>query len=107
MPVANSPPDNSAMRRHCKVAGGCSGRKKHKFKNGCFNMKTKASALLAFLLFALQSSLFGQATGDCYDIHCPSKIFSPCEGPWGAHVTYSVTTSNRCDPALPPTVTYS
>src|SRR6266404_839948 len=71
-------------------------------------MKTKASALFLMALFLLATrSLFGQVAGDCYDYQCPSKIFAPCEGAWGARVWYSVTASTRCNPTVLPTVTYS
>ena len=71
-------------------------------------MKVKTSFLLlvALLLCALQFPLHAQ-NPDCYDIQCPSKVFAPCEGVYGAHAWFSVTASNRCNPAQPPTIQYS
>src|SRR5437764_12787599 len=69
-------------------------------------MKAKISA--AFLMAVLLlGALSLRAQSDCYSIQCPSKIFAPCEGVYGAHVSFSVTVSNLCDPSAPPTVTYS
>jgi len=72
-------------------------------------MKAKTSAALfaAFVFVATQFSLLGQPT-DCYNIVCPSKIFAPCEGVYGAHAWFSVAATNTCDPTLAPIpVTYS
>src|SRR5437773_1707072 len=67
--------------------------------------KTSAAFFTALLLLGMQFPLAAQT--DCYNIQCPSKIFAPCEGAYGAHVYFSVTASNICDPANPPTITYS
>lgn len=61
--------------------------------------------LAAWLWQALPHLACGQAS--CYSVNCPQVINAPCEGPWGAHVTFSVTSSNICNPSSPPTVTYS
>ncbi|HMC26375.1 MAG TPA: hypothetical protein VKM56_01135, partial [Verrucomicrobiae bacterium] len=68
--------------------------------------KTSSALFVAVLLLAGQFSLSAQSQ-DCYYIQCPTNIYAPCEGVWGAHVWYSVIASNRCNPSAPPTVTYS
>src|SRR5947209_5771645 len=68
--------------------------------------KTSAAFFLALLFLATPFSLRAQPV-DCYDIQCPSKIFAPCEGVYGAHAWFSVTATNRCNPSVPPTITYS
>src|ERR1043166_3197355 len=67
--------------------------------------KTSAALLAVLLLLGMQFPLAAQT--DCYSIQCPSKILVPCEGVYGAHVSFSVTATNTCDPANPPTITYS
>src|SRR5438046_3676065 len=68
--------------------------------------KASALFLMVLLILTTRSNLFAQAN-DCYDYQCPTNIFAPCEGVWGARVWYTVYATNRCDPANPPTVTYS
>ncbi|MDB6031266.1 MAG: hypothetical protein JWM16_1604, partial [Verrucomicrobiales bacterium] len=71
-------------------------------------MKTKLATILIAFLLSLTAALTGLAQNpDCYSIACPSKILAPCEGVYGAHVSFSVTASNLCNPAQPPTITYS
>lgn len=73
-----------------------------------FHMKNKLTAILFVALLTLAAAWTGRAQPtDCYDIQCPSKILAPCEGVYGAHVWFSVTASNRCNPDLPPTIHYS
>src|SRR5438552_4764144 len=67
--------------------------------------KTSAAFFMALIFLAAQFALHAQS--DCYDIKCPSKIFAPCEGVYGAHAWFSVTASNTCNPSVPPSVTYS
>jgi HYR domain-containing protein len=44
----------------------------------------------------------------CIQVFCPTNISVPCEGPWGAHVSFAVVATNICPPpATQPTVTYS
>jgi len=66
--------------------------------------KTLAAFFVALLVLASQFSLRAQS---CYGYQCPQKIFAPCEGVYGARVSYTITASNLCNPSLPPTVTYS
>src|SRR3954453_13914287 len=70
-------------------------------------MKAKTSAILFVAILFLTSPFRVQAQADCYSIQCPSKIFAPCEGRYGSHVSFSVTASNLCSPAVAPTITYS
>src|SRR5882672_8766170 len=69
--------------------------------------KTSNAFFMALLFLAAQFSLRAQTPADCYDIQCPSKVFAPCEGPFGSHVWFSVTVSNRCPQVPAPVITYS
>jgi len=70
-------------------------------------MKSKTSSALFVALLFLATQLSLRAQQDCYDFQCPTNIFAPCEGVWGAHVWYSINATNRCNPSVAPTVTYS
>jgi hypothetical protein len=62
---------------------------------------------LAVALSAFPQIVRSQSQCSCFIVYNAVDITVPCEGPWGAHVSFFVTASNTCAPGASVVTTYS